>query len=96
VVLPLAEGTTHRLLASAVDNVGNRQPLIGDIMNNMIAVDIPLVVRPCVNNCSMRGNCSSFGICTCESGYYGNDCSSGNELEIILLSWIIICYISLT
>lgn len=82
-VLPLAEGTTHRLVASAVDNVGNRQPLIGDVMNNVIVVDIPLVVRPCVNNCSMRGNCSSFGICICESGYYGNDCSLGNELEIL-------------
>ena len=83
-MLPLADGSAHRLIASAVDNVGNRQPLIGDVMNNnIIVIDIPVVVHPCINNCSARGNCSNFGICVCESGYYGNDCSLGKELAIL-------------
>eukprot|EP01126_Amoeba_proteus_P000885 TRINITY_DN10250_c0_g1_i2.p1 TRINITY_DN10250_c0_g1~~TRINITY_DN10250_c0_g1_i2.p1 ORF type:complete len:283 (+),score=45.83 TRINITY_DN10250_c0_g1_i2:568-1416(+) len=33
----------------------------------------------CPNNCSSRGVCSSIGICTCDNGYYGFDCSLSLE-----------------
>ena len=75
VVLALSPGLRHQLFASAVDNVGNRQPMM---MDNFIIVDIPLLEGLCPNNCSLRGNCSTFGICMCEAGYFGNDCSRGN------------------
>lgn len=32
-------------------------------------------VAPCPNFCSFNGNCSSNGVCSCKSGYYGVDCS---------------------
>lgn len=76
VVLPLSPGSQHRVLASAVDNVGNRQPVM-DLMNNIVVVDVPLFEALCPNNCSLRGNCSTFRICICEPGYFGNDCSQG-------------------
>ena len=75
VVLPLSPGLQHRVLASAVDNVGNRQPMMD--LNNVVVVDVPLIERLCPNNCSLRGNCSTFGICICEPDTFGNDCSLG-------------------
>ena len=76
VVLSLSPGSRHRLFASAVDNVGNRQPMM---MDDAITVDVPLFADLCPNNCSLRGNCSMFGICTCEEGYFGNACNLGNH-----------------
>ena len=76
VILALSPGSQHRVFASAVDNVGNRQSMAEDLMN-IIVVDVPLFEGLCPNNCSLRGNCSSFGICTCETGYFGSDCSLG-------------------
>lgn len=32
----------------------------------------------CPSNCSGRGNCLSNGLCECENGYTGIDCSTGN------------------
>jgi len=29
----------------------------------------------CRNDCNQRGRCTSFGMCECDSGYYGYDCS---------------------
>ena len=76
VVLALSPGAQHRIFASAVDHVGNRQSIPED-MKNILIVDVPLLQRQCPNNCSLRGNCSSFGICSCETGYFGKDCSLG-------------------
>ena len=75
VTLGLSPGSQHQLFASAVDNVGNRQPMMTD---SFVVVDIPLLEGLCSNNCSLRGNCSTFGVCICEAGYFGNDCSQGN------------------
>ena len=74
VILALSPGSQHQLFASAVDNVGNRQSM----MDSFVVVNVPLFEGLCPNNCSLRGNCSTFGICTCEAGYFGNDCSRGN------------------
>lgn len=75
VVLAVSPGSQHTVLASALDNVGNRQPIMD--LNNMVVVDVPFYERFCSNNCSLRGNCSTFGICVCDPGYFGNDCSLG-------------------
>lgn len=80
VVLALSPGTQHRIFASAVDNVGNRRPLEEDAMENSIIIDIPITEGSCTNNCFERGNCSRFGTCQCEAGYFGNDCSLGKDL----------------
>lgn len=83
VILPLSQGSQHQLFASAVDNVGNRQPIGMGTPENAIVIDIPIVQVQCPNNCSLKGNCTALGVCLCQSGYYGNDCSLGN-LRLLL------------
>ena len=75
-VLALSPGSQYRVFASAVDNVGNRRSLEED-MQNFLTIDFPGVV--CPNNCSDRGVCTEFSTCRCAPGYYGNDCSEGND-----------------
>ena len=75
-VLALSPGSQYRVFASAVDNVGNRRSLEED-MQNFVTIDFPGVV--CPNNCSDRGVCTEFSTCRCAPGYYGNDCSEGND-----------------
>ena len=77
-VLSLPVGSEYKFFASAVDNVGNRRPLQED-MENLLLVDFQIVESFCINSCSQRGNCTEFGTCMCNSGFYGSDCSQGNH-----------------
>lgn len=76
VILPLSEETQFTLFTSSVDNVGNRRPL-RSAMRDYIQLDFPVVFAMCPRNCSNNGNCSVFGDCLCEDGFYGSDCSQG-------------------
>ena len=73
-IVSLLPGNVYRVFASAVDNVGNQQPL-EQALDNSILLILPSI--QCPQNCSMRGQCTSVGICQCDFGYYGNDCSKG-------------------
>ena len=73
--LPLAPGSTYRIIAIATDHVGNMQGV--DDMDNVFVIDFPLLTSFCPNNCSGSGNCTTLGTCVCESGSFGNDCSDG-------------------
>ena len=53
-------------------------------METVIVIDIPVNEALCLNNCSNRGNCSNFGICLCEEGYFGRDCSLGIIIHNII------------
>lgn len=81
VVLDLPPGTQYKVFASAVDNVGNRRPLEEDVTETVVVIDVPVNEALCPNNCSDRGNCSNFGTCQCEPGYFGSDCSLGNIIK---------------
>lgn len=35
----------------------------------------------CPNNCGGHGECLNDGICDCENGYTGTDCSTGNTIH---------------
>lgn len=76
VILPLSRGTQFALLSSPVDNVGNRKTL-KQAMRDLARLDFPIVVAACPNNCSDNGNCTVFGDCVCEDGFYGSICSQG-------------------
>ncbi len=75
-ILPLSQGSHFILFSSPVDNVGNRKPL-ERAMQDLVEIHFPIVVIPCPNNCSNNGNCTAFGDCVCEDGYYGSNCSEG-------------------
>ena len=76
VILPLSRGTQFTFLSSPVDNVGNRKTL-KQAMRDLARLDFPIVMATCPNNCSDNGNCTVFGDCVCEDGFYGSDCSQG-------------------
>jgi hypothetical protein len=46
-------------------------------VNGQIVYSIPtdFISNLCLNNCSMNGQCSSSGVCVCNIGYDGADCS---------------------
>ena len=75
-ILNLAPGSQYRLFASAVDNVGNQRPS-QELIADSLLVDFPISQALCVNNCSNRGSCTTFGTCDCSQGFYGSDCSRG-------------------
>ena len=83
IILPLPQGSQQKLFTAAVDNVGNRQAM-PDIAatdsGNVITIDIPAIELQCPSNCSQRGTCAAFGVCLCQSGYFGNDCGLGKSL----------------
>lgn len=82
VILPLSEGTRFTLFSSSVDNVGNRRPL-RNAMQDYVQLDFPIVLATCPSNCSSNGNCTVFGDCLCEDGFYGSDCSQGKTKEVV-------------
>ena len=86
VILPLSEGTQFTLFSSSIDNVGNRGPL-DSAMLSYVTLEFPIERASCPNNCSNSGNCTVFGDCVCEEGYYGSDCSQGIYLFIIIHSY---------
>lgn len=48
---------------------------------NMFVSLSPFLIHPsvsCPNNCGGHGECHKNGICHCEKGYTGADCSTGN------------------
>lgn len=73
-ILPLSQVTQYTLFTSSVDYVGNRKPL-NEAVLDFVEFDFPIVIDLCINNCSGNGNCTLFGNCLCEDGYFGNDCS---------------------
>ena len=75
-ILPNSQATRSTFFASSVDNVGNRKPL-SEAMLNSVTFDFPVVIGICSNNCSGNGNCTAFGNCICDEGYFGNDCGQG-------------------
>lgn len=75
-ILPLSQGTQFTLFTTPVDNVGNRKPLEVS-MQDSIEIEFPIVIATCPNNCSGNGNCTVFGDCVCDDGFYGNNCSEG-------------------
>ena len=75
-MLPLSPGSEYTIFASTVDNVGNRRSILED-MQNVMRIDFPIVEVPCPSDCSNRGNCTQFGTCQCDEGFYGPDCSQG-------------------
>ena len=88
VLLPLGESTQFSLLSTAVDNVGNRKPL-GVAMQDIQELDFPIVIATCPNDCTNNGNCTVFGNCICEDGFYGSDCSQSKyylTVPLIILS----------
>ena len=69
VVVELSGNVLHTIVGVATDNVGN----IGT-MDNSQSVDI-YVPAECPANCSGRGQCGTGGVCICDSGYGGFNCS---------------------
>lgn len=50
------------------------------------------VAGSCPDNCNGHGKCLSNGVCECENGYTGIDCSTGTEnivLEKYSFSWLV-------
>jgi hypothetical protein len=45
----------------------------------------------CPTNCNGHGTCLSIGICECENGFAGVDCSTGKGISFYLL-YLFICY----
>lgn len=82
VLLPLEEGTQFSFISTAVDNVGNRKPL-DEAMEDVMEFDFPVILATCPSNCSDNGNCTTFGFCICEDGYYGDDCSQGKHCSAV-------------
>lgn len=75
-LLPIDEGTQFSLISSPEDNVGNRKPL-EVAMQQVVVLDFPIMLATCPSNCSSNGNCTVFGDCICDEGFYGFDCSQG-------------------
>ena len=82
-VLPPSQGSQYQVVAAAVDNVGNIQPL-EDAVNSFLLFNVSTTEITCLNDCSGRGQCSTIGICQCQSGFYGSDCSQGKIFAINL------------
>ena len=81
VILPLSEETEFTFFSSPVDNVGNRRALQSAVQDAS-QLTFPIVFATCPNNCSNNGNCTVFGDCVCDSGFYGGDCSEGKQPEL--------------
>ena len=89
-------GRCHCFLGFEGDDCGKRELLdlfVFSAVSNKISTllesfcDLPF--RPlnetsisglCPNNCSSCGKCLSHGVCECENGYTGIDCSTGTLL----------------
>jgi hypothetical protein len=41
----------------------------------LVGLWLPLVGASCPNYCNGRGTCGEGNTCTCNSGYFGGDCS---------------------
>jgi len=48
--------------------------------------DTSICTIPCPNFCSFQGTCSS-GVCTCDQGWYGRDCSQQREFPCYTAQW---------
>ena len=69
VIIQLTENVLHTITGVATDYVGNRGTL-----NFWSSVDV-FVPAECPANCSDRGQCGSGGVCICDRGYGGYNCS---------------------
>ncbi len=74
VLLQLDKGTNFTLFSSSVDNVDNRLPF-QVAMEQHTQLNFPVVMVTCPEDCNGNGNCTVFGDCVCQEGFYGNDCS---------------------
>ena len=69
VILELTENVLHTIIGVATDYVGNSGTLgVWGSVDVYIPIDCPA-------NCSGRGQCGSGGVCICDSGYGGYNCS---------------------
>ena len=68
-LLPVSPGVEHKLIVLAKDNVGNAQEM------NLDNVEVIVFNVTCPENCSTNGYCKPDGICECEDGFTGQDCS---------------------
>jgi len=69
VIVELTENVLHTIIGVATDYVGNTGRLnLWDSVGVYVPVDCPA-------NCSGRGRCGAGGLCVCEPGYGGNNCS---------------------
>jgi len=69
IILQLTENVVHTIVGVATDYVGNSGTLgIWGSVDVYIPTDCPA-------NCSGRGQCGSGGVCICDSGYGGYNCS---------------------
>ena len=83
VLLQLDEGTSFTFFSSPVDNVDNRAPL-QVAMEGLTMLNFPIMLASCPNSCSGSGNCTVYGDCICNDGFYGSDCSQGKSVLLPL------------
>ena len=69
VIIQLTENVLHTIIGVATDYVGNTGTL--DFWSS-VGVFVP---AECPGNCSGRGQCGSGGVCICDTGYGGYNCS---------------------
>lgn len=67
---------SSKLLGIPQDNVGN-MPSIEEQMGNLLVLNISSVEGVCPGNCLGNGMCTSYGVCICNSGFIGQNCSEG-------------------
>lgn len=75
VFVDLTENVLHTIVGVVTDNVGNSGWL--DIAES-VGVYVP---ADCPANCSGRGRCGIGGVCICDSGYAGYNCSLNATLS---------------
>ena len=69
VIVELTGNVLHTVVGVVTDNVGNS----GSVdTSGSVGVYVP---TDCPANCSGRGQCGSGGVCICDSGYGGYNCS---------------------
>ena len=69
VIVELPENVRHTVVGVSTDNVGN-----SGSVDTSGSVDV-YVPMDCPAECSGRGQCGSGGLCICDSGYAGYNCS---------------------
>ena len=69
VIVELPENVRHTVVGVSTDNVGN-----SGTVDTSGSVDV-YVPTDCPANCSGRGQCGSGGVCICDAGYAGYNCS---------------------
>lgn len=74
----LLSSDSSKLFGLPHDNVGN-MPRIEEQMNNLLVVNISNIEGLCPGNCLGNGFCSSVGVCLCNDGFIGQNCSEGMQ-----------------